>query len=299
MKLNGVLPGTYVVAVSGGVDSMVLLDLLTKSQNKLKLNLIVAHLDHGIRSDSKKDLNLVKKVSQSFDLIFESKCLKLGPNISEAVAREKRYEFLESIRQKYEADSIITAHHQDDLIETAIVNLIRGSGRKGLSSLSSTKSRLRPLLNYPKSELINYANKHKLDWREDSTNLDQSYLRNYVRHKIVSRLDKQGRTQFVTILQNMSRLNLELDSLINNLLTSQSSSLEIERQWFNLLPHNASKEVLASWLRNKGIRDFNKFTLERLVVAAKVSPSNQHFPIYKQHSLEVNNINLALGYIER
>src|SRR5688572_27728765 len=133
MKIN-VAPGKYIVAVSGGVDSMVLLHLLSQhSQSEL----IVAHFDHGIRPDSAEDRKLVEKTAKKYGLEFVYREGELGPGASEAEAREARYGFLQIIKVKHNAKAIVTAHHQDDMLETAIINMLRGTGRKGLSSLVS------------------------------------------------------------------------------------------------------------------------------------------------------------------
>ena len=179
-------PGKYVVAVSGGVDSMVLLDLL-KDQPHLKL--IVAHYDHGIRPDSAKDRQLVQDVAAAYHLpmVFENG--KLGSTASEATARQARYEFLERTRQTHSARAILTAHHQDDVLETAIINLIRGTGRRGLTALSSQPLIIRPLLHVSKADIRAYAEKQQLKWHEDSTNQDEKYLRNYIRRNWLPQFD--------------------------------------------------------------------------------------------------------------
>src|SRR5690348_16932946 len=107
-------PGKYIVAVSGGVDSMVLLNLLAKSKG---LDLIIAHFEHGIRSDSKEDLELVRAAAAHYGLPFVWEHGHLGPNASEAAAREARYTFLRRVRAEHAAKAIVTAHHQDDLLE--------------------------------------------------------------------------------------------------------------------------------------------------------------------------------------
>ena len=143
-NLNIEIPtGKYVVAVSGGVDSMVLLDILAKQED---LNLVIAHFDHGIRPDSAKDETLVAKVAKRHGLVFTSKKVALGSNASEALARDARYRFLKTVVKDNHAKALITAHHQNDQIETAVFNLLRGTGRKGLGSLQSTELVLRPLI---------------------------------------------------------------------------------------------------------------------------------------------------------
>jgi tRNA(Ile)-lysidine synthase len=134
--------GKYVVAVSGGVDSMVLLDLLSR---KPGIELVVAHFNHGIRPDANKDEELAVTRSEQLNLPIEVGYGHLGAKCSEEHARKARYAFLQKISLLHNADKIITAHHQDDLIETALINTIRGTGRKGFVSISNNEKVLRPL----------------------------------------------------------------------------------------------------------------------------------------------------------
>ena len=166
---------------------MVLLHIA--SQDPEKGRFVVAHFDHGIRSDSAEDMNFVKTESKNLGLDFESKRVELGHNASEEQARVARYHFLDEIKDKYKATSIVTAHHQDDRIETAIINLLRGTGNRGLSALRSHPHLLRPFLHVPKKELVAYANSQNIRWCEDSTNSDEKYLRNKVR-KIFKKFEK-------------------------------------------------------------------------------------------------------------
>lgn len=152
-------PGKYVLAVSGGVDSVALLDLLAK---KAELELIVAHFDHGIRPNSKRDCDFVAILADRYGLEFYSVQGELGIGASEETARKARYDFLRKIKNKVNAKAIITAHHQDDVIETAVINIIRGTTARGLGSLKSTKEIARPLLKYTKKEIIGYAKENNL-----------------------------------------------------------------------------------------------------------------------------------------
>src|SRR6266540_5641084 len=153
MKVS-VKPGKYVVAVSGGVDSMVLLHMLHQGPG---LQLIVAHFEHGIRPDSDSDRKLVEAAAKHYGLPFRFAHGNLGPQASEAAARQARYAFLRMVQKESGAQGVITAHHQDDLIETAIINLLRGTGRKGLSALASTDDLIRPLLAATKADIYDAA----------------------------------------------------------------------------------------------------------------------------------------------
>jgi tRNA(Ile)-lysidine synthase len=295
-------PGVYVVAVSGGVDSIALLKLLIDKNNNdanNKWRFIVAHFDHGIRSDSAEDRKVVQSMAYQYRLPFVYKEGYLGGGVSEAVARTARYNFLHQVSKASNAKAIITAHHQDDLLETAILNLIRGTGRKGLTSLSSRLGIVRPLLNTPKRDLIQYAKTNNLVWREDSTNADQLYLRNYIRHRILLRFNDQSRNSLLSIISDLQVINRDIDSLLVNQLHLQSVAGTIDRQWFNKLPHNVARETMAVWLRARGESNFDSKTLGRLVVGAKVAKPGRDFSLSKSSSLRVGYKNLALVTPER
>jgi tRNA(Ile)-lysidine synthetase-like protein len=294
-------PGTYVVAVSGGVDSMALLYMLycEAASNPQAWKLIVAHLDHGIREDSAEDRRLVQAAAERYGLPFVYHEGRLGRGTSEAEARKARYEFLHKVRQASGARAIVTAHHQDDVLETAIINLLRGSGRKGLTSLKSHHDIERPLLSVPKRDLIAYAKDQGLVWREDSTNQNLDYLRNYIRHRLLPRFDEADRDKLHTIIKAQHRTNKQLDTLLVNQLHLQSVGGRLDRIWFNHLPHAVAREVMAEWLRAHGVRGFDRKALERLVVAAKVSPKGARYNVLLGTFMQVNRDNLALVRAER
>jgi tRNA(Ile)-lysidine synthase len=280
--------GKYVVAVSGGVDSVVLLDLLTKIPG---LQLVVAHFDHGIRPESSDDRRFVQALAQSYQLPFEYKDGHLGAGASEAAARQARYDFLNTVQKKAGAEAIITAHHQDDVLETAVINLLRGTGRKGLTALRDRPGIVRPLLKIPKSEVLDYAQQHGLEWHEDSTNQDTTYLRNYIRHKLLPRLSENDRARLVKIFTALSVTNQELDELLGVLV----ERVELDRHWFNQLPHGVAREVMAAWLRDNELRGFDRRTLERLVVAAKTGRAGKRFPVMAGRQLQVGREHLTLA----
>ena len=284
--------GKYIVAVSGGVDSVVLLDILRQEPG---LELLVAHFDHGMRSDSSEDREFVEDLAESYGLPFIHEEGRLGIGASEATARAARYKFLHKVRQSNGAAAIITAHHQDDVLETAIINLLRGTGRKGLTSLQSRADIVRPLLSFPKSALLTYAKRTPLVWHEDSTNQNLDYLRNYVRQKILPRLGDEGRAQLLEIINQTRDINDELDGLLE--LLSDGGGLK--RNFLNQLPHPVAREVMAGWLRQRAVGNFGSKTLERLVVAAKTASAGQVFPVLGGYFMEVKRRDLALRVPER
>jgi tRNA(Ile)-lysidine synthase len=279
MDLNISLPvGKYIVAVSGGVDSVVLLDLLASfAIHHSSFELVIAHFDHGIRNNSAEDAKFVEELSKKYNLKFELGQGKLGSKASEAEARDKRYSFLRAMQQKYQATAIITAHHQDDVIETSIINLLRGTGRRGLSSLKSRSDVVRPLLGFNKQQLLDYAAKHKLKWREDPTNDDTKYLRNKIRQEIVPKMNLSTKTKWLNILQQADQSNEKLDNEINGLLQRglHKGQLVLSRQWFTMLPHAIAKEVLLTILYKSKVTEIDKKTLERLCVQIKTLPGGK------------------------
>ncbi|MDQ5972749.1 MAG: tRNA(Ile)-lysidine synthase [Patescibacteria group bacterium] len=287
--------GHYVLAVSGGVDSMVLLDIMRQLPD---VRVTVAHFDHGIRDDSHQDRQLIQDVTRAHQIPFVYNKGDLGAGTSEAVARQARYEFLHQARQASGAGAIITAHHQDDRLETAIINLIRGTGRKGLSSLRSTDVVVRPLLGYDKQQIKDYAQAHNIQWREDSTNSDDAYLRNYVRQNITSKFTPAQRQQLLQYIDSAQHTNQELEQLLAVQLHIQPALDQINRSWFIRLPHDVAKEVLASWLRRHQV-EFDRKGLERLVVAAKTYQPHKRADISAGYYLDVQAKYLALGRPDR
>lgn len=265
--------GRYVLAVSGGVDSMVLLDLFNRRDN---IDFAVAHFDHGIRLSSHKDADFVRQKAKSINRKFYCEEGNLGRNASEERARIARYHFLESVRQEINAIAIVTAHHQDDLIETAIINTIRGTGRKGLSSLQSHEQVIRPLLEFPKREVVNYAVTHNLEWVEDETNRDNKYLRNYIRQNITQNISADNRKKLLDLIGESAKNNDELDILLSEIIPQNN----IDRRWLISLPHRETKEVLAELLRWHKV-PFDKSKLEALSVALKTKSNGSSLDITK------------------
>lgn len=283
------------MAVSGGVDSMVLLHLLTKQPG---MALTVAHYDHGIRADSMEDRKLVQQVAHHYGLPFVYDVGRLGAGASEAVARKARYHFLHTVREASLASAIITAHHQDDLLETAIINVLRGTGRRGLSSIQNHDRLLRPLLLFSKEQITTYAEQHQLEWREDQTNKDEHFLRNYIRQRILPRFSTAQRQQLLVHLNTAQTLNHDIEQLLANQLHIQPAINKLDRKWFIGLPHQVAREVVASWLRYAGV-DYDKKTIEKLVVAGKTLEPGKKVDVQAGVVVQVSKDYLALSHRDR
>lgn len=289
-------PGRYVVAVSGGVDSMVLLHLLARQPGH---ELVVAHFDHGIRQDSAQDRRLVEQTAQQLGLPFVYSDGHLGPGASEDVARRARYDFLFGVTLRHKASAIITAHHQDDLIETAFINLHRGTGRRGLTALGNRPGVLRPLLDIPKADIITYAKAHHIAWREDSTNNDEKYLRNYLRQHAVQKLSAPQRARLLEQLDRLRQVNHDLDQALIDYLAQEQAKDVLDRDRFKLLPTEIAGEIMAYWLRGQGIIGYDRKTITRLVRGAQTLSAGKQVEIVSDHKLLIGRHTLALHRADR
>lgn len=253
----------YIVAVSGGVDSMVLLDMMVRSGDN---ELIVAHFDHGIRTDSHLDEQLVRETAASHGLIYETKRESLGKGASEALARERRYAFLRSLAKKYGA-TIVTAHHLDDLVETVAINMTRGTGWRGLAALDSDV--VRPLIDHEKSALLAYARRNNIAWREDSTNLSDAYLRNRLRSE-AKLLHSEHKRELRALHAHQKALKQEIAKEVKGLI---GSGPWYSRYFFTHLPASVAYECLRELTNGKLTRP----QLARLHHAIKVAKPNSTF----------------------
>lgn len=178
------------VAVSGGVDSMVLVDMLREFSNAVA----VAHCNFQLRGqDSAQDEQLVKSYCKRHQLTCHIKRFdtKLPKQSTQMAARTLRYNWFEELCLSNNYDVILTAHHADDNIETLLINIIRGTGIEGLTGIPEQNGRiLRPLLPFYKSEIIAYAQTHQIPWREDRSNQSGEYQRNAIRHHVIPELVK-------------------------------------------------------------------------------------------------------------
>ncbi|HEU4966785.1 MAG TPA: tRNA lysidine(34) synthetase TilS [Candidatus Saccharimonadales bacterium] len=291
-----IAPGTYVAAVSGGVDSMVLLDVLAQQAG---LSLVVAHYDHGIRPDSAEDRKLVVAAAHRYGLPFVYGEGRLGARAGEAAARAARYAFLEQVQKERGAQAIILAHHQDDVLETAILNMLRGTGRRGLTALVNVPTRLRPLLGMPKTDIVAYAKQRGITWREDSTNMDQRYLRNYIRHTLLPQFNEAARYRLLRLIVDTQQHNEDIDCLLAEWLARWADGTYMNRRQFILLPHAVAKEILAAWLRRNGLLSYDARTLERVTIAVKTLYPGHAVSLVSGAAIFVGKEALALHVQER
>ena len=253
-----------VVAVSGGVDSVVLLDFLVRffrnknGQKWLEENLIVAHFEHGIRGkESQEDCEFVRRLAEKDRLKFEFEHGNLGKNSSEEKARNARYIFLRKIAKRENA-IIFTAHHKNDLAETFALNLARGGGWRAVACFDSSDIE-RPFLRFSKSEILKMAKQQGLVWREDSTNFSQKYTRNRIR-KTLNFSEKDLESVF-EIWQRQTELRREIEKITQEILFEIGDGQKFEREFFR----TNSDEVCYEILREIIIHQSGKIPLSKQI----------------------------------
>ena len=228
----------FLIAVSGGVDSMVLANLFLKNN----LSFSIAHCNFKLRlKESDIDLNFVKKWSFKHKISFYSNefntvefCKKHKMGIQEG-ARKLRYDWFDVLLSKFNFDYLVTAHHLDDQIETYLINSSRGSGINGLLGISSSSKKIfRPLINILKIDILDYAQKNSINYREDSSNSGEDYQRNMIRNSVLpafKEFDDNVMLKFKTTINNLQSTKIFVDDIIeetkSQLFLNNSNSIKI------------------------------------------------------------------------
>ncbi|MBE9547553.1 MAG: tRNA lysidine(34) synthetase TilS [Proteobacteria bacterium] len=186
-----------VVAVSGGPDSVALLKVLSMVSGKYRLSLVAAHLNHGLRGEeSNSEERFARELCESMGIAFESKYIDVPSLIKgekrspEDVCRDVRYNFFKKVREKYKADKIALGHNLDDQAETVIMKFLRGSGMGGLRGILPMRDGIyiRPLISVTRDEILTFLKKEGMEFVTDSSNVEDIYLRNRIRNRLIPEL---------------------------------------------------------------------------------------------------------------
>ncbi len=245
------------IALSGGVDSVVLLHLLHALKKKHHFILKVAHVHHGLSQNADKWVKFCEKLCSKLSVPLDIHYIQLPQKKSlgiEGEARRLRYEKLLQTK----TDLVVLAHHQDDQAETFLLQLIRGAGVKGLSSMGyfdGARKLWRPLLNTSRVDIESYAKKHQLKWIEDESNRNIDFDRNFIRSKVLPILKNRFNHIIKVISRSSSHLaeaQYLLDDLakidLKNYLKSNNYKHKLQVKTLNNLSHLRAKNVLRYWL---------------------------------------------------
>ena len=280
-------PNDYIViGVSGGPDSMALLDHLIMYCSKINVNIVCAHVNHNLRIESDTEALFVKEYCAKYNVIFEMKKLDYDNNsFSEALGHELRYQYFETIVRKYHAKYLFTAHHGDDLVETVLMRLVRGSSLIGYAGFNSIVDRgtykiLRPLVEVTKKDILNYLQDNNIPYVIDNSNSDDSYTRNRYRKYILPRLKEEDKNIHLKVLK------------YNQLLNEYNDFVEdyIESIYFDIVKNNiisvtrlkeqkvvVIKRIISKWLHNiykDSIKLINKKHINSIISLVNSSKSN-------------------------
>jgi tRNA(Ile)-lysidine synthase len=246
----------YLLAVSGGADSMVLAYVF----NILGLNFQIAHVNYKLRGeDSDADQKVVEDFCFKNDIKFHlyevSEQDNKPENSIQLWARELRYDFFKQIREKENLEFLVTAHHLNDQLETFIINLSKASGIKGLSGIPANDNKiLRPLLHFSKNEIYDFAKKNQIEYREDLSNKKNDYLRNKIRNEIVPKLLETNDHFLENFKKSLSYLNQtkdfvqqQIEEIENRITISSSENKILDKSKLNLESDFVKFEILKKY----------------------------------------------------
>ena len=263
-----------VVGVSGGADSMTLLNIL-KLNN---YNVVCAHVNHGLRLESEEEYKFVEKYCKDFNIPFEGFKINEYTNnkFTENEARKKRYDFFERVLKKYNTKYLLTAHHGDDLIETILMRIIRGSninGYKGFSKISKYRdfNILRPLIFYTKKEIEEYVVNNNIPYVYDKSNESKKYTRNRIRLDVLPILKNENdnvHKKFLDFNSDMEDiqdyLKVEVDKIIKDNYCDGILNLDKFNKLHNVIKKSELETILFS-LYNEDIGLINKNHIDNIL----------------------------------
>ena len=257
-----------IVGVSGGLDSIVLLDLLKELSQPCQLQLYITHIHHGkspqekIKNYRDKAEEFVSSLSQKNKIEFSSPKLTKKTLKSEEEFRKFRHTHFKKFFKQKQADLIALAHNQDDLLETRLIQLIRGCGPQGLKSISYYDwPYLRPIIFFTKKEILSYAIKQNIKWLEDPSNKENKFLRNWIRNKWLKDLENRRAGS----LKSLAR---SLESLTQNQTTDLYRCIDskgIKRRFLMELPLKEQKRVLAFYMRQISLSNYGQSHIEEII----------------------------------
>jgi tRNA(Ile)-lysidine synthase len=273
------------VAVSGGVDSVVLTMLL----HKLNIPISLAHCNFKLReNDSDLDEQFVKNLGdklnvKSFSIQFDTEKYASENKLSiQLAARELRYNWFEEIIRKNKIDFIATAHHADDNIETFLINLTRGTGLDGLTGIpQQNKNIIRPLLPFSREEILGFAKKNKINWREDASNASTKYLRNKFRHDVVPILKEINPSLIESFNNTISHLKESQQIVEDRIKIVSDDIVETENDVKKisiekLLKLSNPKAYLFQLLKDYGFNEWDKVYNLVFAQSGKFISTNSH-----------------------
>lgn len=281
------LDETYIIGVSGGPDSMALLDMAYNSG----LKLVVAHVNYQKRPTAERDMNIVFDYCLNRNIIFEYRLVKQHQGNFQKWARDQRYEFFQSLAHKYPAMGVLVAHHQDDLIETYLLQKQRKQVPLywGINdqTVIDDLTIIRPLLDKSKSELIEYCMVNGIQYGDDESNASDTYTRNRIRHQMVDKLDNDEKEEILANIKQDNECLITQQNLVKNTYTEVFNDYDTAK--LSKIDSEIQTEVIRYYLLNNGI-DARKFSPVYLSKIYKFLDTDQN------RQMNIKGKTLALTY---
>lgn len=272
-----------IVGVSSGPDSMALLNIIQKSTQK---PIVCVHVNHNVRKESIEEAEYLKKYCKKFNIIFEYYEIKnyTGKNF-ENEAREKRYAFYEQILKKYHSHTLFLAHHGDDLIETTLMKIVRGSNIEGYAGIKQYTIQkdyiiIRPLISYTKEDILKYNKENNIKYFVDYTNEDTKYTRNRYRHNILPLLKKEDANihlKFLKYSKELQEYYNYVEDITKEKINNDYKNNKIDISLFNKEHPFIKKQIvfhILSNIYNNNSNIIKEKHLEDIIKLANSSKSN-------------------------
>lgn len=251
---------TIVVGVSGGPDSICLLNVLKNLQNELKINIVVAHINHMIRKEADSETEFVQDFCEQRDIkcfvkkadvLQIAKEKKLG---TEEVGRKIRYDFFEEVKNIVGGNKIATAHNANDNAETVLMNFLRGSGSTGLKGIEPIRDNklIRPIIECTRQEIEQYCNEKGLNPKYDKTNQENIYTRNKIRNMLIPYIQENFNPNIIETINRMSNL------------------IATDEMYFKSIVKQSYKETFISRTEKEIILDLKKFNVLEKVIKSRL-----------------------------
>ena len=239
---------TLIIGVSGGPDSMCLLDVMVRIARKEHLTVIVAHVNYGLRgAEADADEELVRETVRYHGATLHVSHPTRRQSASEDTMRTARYAFFQKLRTRYRAAAIIVAHTQNDQAETVLLNLLRGTGADGLCGMPfvSDAHIARPFLNVTRRDIMEYLATHRLTYHTDATNTDTAYTRNHIRHPLIPYLERHYNPNIIATLARTAATctaQRHMPPFWHH--DTHSATITFAADAFSLLPHTQQQHAL-------------------------------------------------------
>ena len=295
-----------VLAISGGPDSMVMFDLFLKLRDELELTLVCAHVNHSLREESKEEYEFVKSFCEKNNVIFEGTTFENYTSNIEGEAHNRRYKFFEELIKKYNASYLVTAHHGDDLVETILMKITRGSSLDGYVGFNKIGDRdgykiIRPLVYYTKDEILKYAKDNNIEYRLDKTNESDNYTRNRYRNHILPVLKNENKDihlKYLKFSEEIDKTSKFINRYVSDIYSKVCENNIIDLTKLLEEDDYIIEKVIYEYLKNIYQEDFNLIESKHIKNILSIIHSNKpnlevFLPNNKIISKDYNKLSMA------